>query len=127
MKQFISAIILAGGAGERFERDIPKQFMKVAGRRVIEYTLESFQKCAKIDEIIIVNHSSYMDHVLDLVKKNMFDQVKQIVIGGGTRQESSYIGLNSCNDKTTHVLLHDAARPFISEKIIEETIAGSAG
>lgn len=126
MEQFISAIILAGGAGERFERDIPKQFMKVAGRMVIEYTLENFQKSSKVKEIIIVNHAHYMDHILDIVKKNKLDKVKGIVIGGVTRQESSYIGLNACNEKSTHVLIHDAARPFISEKIIEDIISGFA-
>lgn len=127
MDRFISAIILAGGAGERFERDIPKQFMKVAGRMVIEYTLENFQKSRRIDEIIIVNHAYYMDHVLDLIKKNKFDKVKRIVIGGTTRQESSGIGLNACSEKSTHVLIHDAARPFISEKIIEDIISGFSG
>jgi 2-C-methyl-D-erythritol 4-phosphate cytidylyltransferase len=126
MERFISAIILAGGAGERFERDIPKQFMKVAGRMVIEYTLESFQKSPRVKEIIIVNHAHYMDHILDIVKKNKFDKVKGIVIGGATRQQSSYIGLNACNEKSTHVLIHDAARPFISGKIIEDIISGFA-
>jgi len=126
MKKHISAIILAGGAGERFAFDIPKQFVKVAGRRVIEYTLEQFQRNRYVDEIVVVVHPNYRDLVFELVKKNQFSKVQKIVNGGETRQESSYIGLQALPPETTHVLIHDAARPFVTEQIINTMVKNFA-
>jgi len=119
---YISTIILAGGAGKRFAFDVPKQFVKIAGRRVIEYTIEQFQRNKYINEITIVVHPSYRDTVFELVKKNQFSKVQKIVNGGETRQESSYIGLQALPSRTTHVLIHDAARPFVTEQIINTIV-----
>lgn len=63
------AVILSGGMGARFGGTLPKQFTKLAGKAVIEYTVEAFEKSLNIDEIIIVSHPSYVDLIWKFVKK----------------------------------------------------------
>ena len=116
------AIILAGGAGERSGLDIPKQFVKIAGKTVLEHTLDVFQNNVNIDEIIIVTNKSYINFVQEIVKKNNMNKVSDIVAGGKTRQASSNIGLNCIKDNDAKVLIHDAVRPFVSKRIIDECI-----
>ena len=74
------AIILAGGSGSRIGGDIPKQFQKVAGRKIIEHTIDVFENCAEIDEICIVSKPDYITNVEDLVVKNQYKKVKKILI-----------------------------------------------
>lgn len=121
-KRKTQLIILAGGAGERFGGDIPKQFVKIAGKTIIEHTIVQVEKSEAIDSVIIVIHKSFYDYMNELILKNHFTKVKKIVIGGKTRQESSFAGICACDEDTDNVLLHDAIRPFVSEKIIEDIV-----
>ncbi len=116
------AIILASGTGERSGLDIPKQFVKIAGKTVLEHTLNVFQKNENIDNIIVVTHFSYTDFVRDLVKKNDFSKVCNVIKGGESRRESSFIGINAINEDDAKVLIHDAVRPFITSEIINNCI-----
>lgn len=116
------AIILASGDGIRSGLDVPKQFVKIAGKSVLEHTLGIFQANPQIDEVIVVTHSSYIDFVNQILLKNGFSKVKSVKKGGETRRESSYIGLNSIKDENAKVLIHDAVRPFVSQRIIDECI-----
>jgi 2-C-methyl-D-erythritol 4-phosphate cytidylyltransferase len=115
---------LAGGSGLRFCRgEIPKQLVKIAGKTVLEHTIEKFEKNTKINEIIIVANPNYHKNIDEIVKKRKFRKVKKIVNGGKTRQESSFLGLRACNvNKTKYVLLHDAVRPFVNDKIINDIL-----
>lgn len=115
------AIILASGTGERSGLEIPKQFIKIGGKSVLEHTIGAFQNNDNIDEIIIVTHENYLDFVKNTAKN--YDKISQIVIGGKTRRESSFIGLNTIKEENAKVLIHDAVRPFISSKIIDECIS----
>lgn len=123
------AIILASGAGERSGLEIPKQFVKIAGKTVIEHTLNVFQNNENIDKIIVVTNQDYIGFVYELAAKNKFDKICQIVPGGETRQQSSYVGLCSISDdlhnnaeESAKVLIHDAVRPFVSDRIINDCI-----
>ena len=123
------AIILSSGTGERFGLEIPKQFIKIAGKTVIEHTLNIFQNNENIDKIIVVTNSDYIGLVYEFVEKNKFNKVGQIVKGGETRQQSSYIGLCSVADdlydiaeENAKVLIHDAVRPFVTDKIINDCL-----
>ncbi len=113
----ISVIILAGGTGQRFGGDIPKQFIKLSEKRLIDYSIQTFTQEKKIDEIILVVPTEWSS----LLKKE-YPQLK-IVLGGNSRKESSYIGLKACNENTQKVLIHDGARPFINSRIINDCIA----
>jgi len=117
------AIILAGGRGVRFSNEIPKQFVRIAGRRIIEYTIEKFEKNKNIDEIFIVVNPLYCDLLNKIINDNHYKKITKILKGGKTRQESSWIGISACDgQKTDKVLIHDAVRPFVSERIINAVI-----
>ena len=89
------AIILAGGSGTRLGNDTPKQFLKVAGKQVIEHTIDVFDKCALIDEICIVSKPDYVSEVESLVVKNRYKKVRKILNGGKERYDSSLAAINA--------------------------------
>lgn len=122
MKKKTQLILLAGGKGERFGGDLPKQFVKIAGKTIIEHTIGQIEKSDVIDSVIIVIHEKFYDYMNDILLKNHFSKVKKVIIGGGTRQESSYAGICACDEDTDNVLFHDAIRPFVSEKILVDTV-----
>ena len=111
-----SAIIVAGGNGSRIGGDIPKQFIKIEGKEILSFSVDLFNNHTQIEEVIIVVHVEWMEHV----KKNYPNS--KVVTGGETRQKSVKNGLAKCSSQTTHVLIHDAARPLISSKIITSCI-----
>lgn len=76
------AVILSGGSGARFGGTLPKQFTKLAGRAVIEYTIDAFERTELIDEIIIVSQPNYTELTWDYVKKNQWNKVTKIFNGG---------------------------------------------
>ena len=116
------AIVLAGGSGSRLGNDIPKQFLKVAGKQVIEHTIDVFDNCALIDEICVVSKPEYVTDVKDLVVKNRYKKVKKILNGGKERYESSLAAINAYTDDNANLLFHDAVRPLVNERIIRDCI-----
>ena len=110
------AIILAGGSGNRFGGVLPKQFIKIAGKTVIEHTIECFERHSLIDSILIVINPEFYDFMNEILLRNNFNKVK-LLKGGQTRQESSYIGINGCDENTDFVLFHDAVRPLFQNEL----------
>ena len=117
----ISAIILAGGKGKRMNSSISKQFIEIKGKPVLVYTLEKFIYNKSIDEVILVLPEDEVDYCKKEVLQKYSLKVDRIVIGGKERQDSVFNALEAM-EKANIVLIHDGARPFISEKIIEEGI-----
>lgn len=115
-------IILASGTGNRYGGDIPKQFVKIAGKTVFEHTIEVFEKSEYIDEIIIVITPDYRHVAEELLIKNNFKKVKKLLNGGSIRKESASIGINSIEEDEANVLIHDCARPFLSQRIIRDCV-----
>ncbi|MFY9996662.1 MAG: bifunctional cytidylyltransferase/SDR family oxidoreductase [Leclercia sp.] len=118
------AVILSGGSGSRFGGDLPKQFTKLAGKAVIEYTIDAFERANKIDEIIIVTQSAHMNLTWDIIKKNKWKKVTKVFTGGKERFDSTNSALeglegyeNDCN-----ILFHDAVRPLVSETTINDCV-----
>ncbi len=116
------AIILASGSGKRFGEELPKQFLKVADKTILEYTIEAFEKSQYIDEIIVVITPQYIDLAENIINKAGFKKISKILKGGSIRKESSYIGISAISDNEANVLIHDCARPFVSQKIISDCI-----
>ncbi len=116
------AIILAAGRGRRFGSSTPKQFLKLSGKTVIEHTISAFEKHRMIDEIIVVTSPDYVSKVEELILRNSWMKVSKVIIGGETRQESSYFGISSIEEDEAYVLIHDAVRPFVSEKVISDVL-----
>nr|WP_319400084.1 2-C-methyl-D-erythritol 4-phosphate cytidylyltransferase [uncultured Carboxylicivirga sp.] len=118
------AVILAGGSGQRMSSDCPKQFIKVAGKMIIEHTIDVFQTHKRIDEIIVVSNSLYISDVQNIVLKNKLNKVKKILQGGQERYHSSIAAIQSCErlDQSTNLIFHDAVRPLVSHRIIDDCI-----
>lgn len=121
MSRFV--IIPAGGSGKRFDGTLPKQFHQVNGKEIIVYTLEIFQYCTLIDNIIVSVQPDYIEFLENLVKKYKLTKVYKIVEGGKERQDSVYNALSSLDAQADDlVLVHDAARPLLSKEILESAI-----
>lgn len=114
------ALILASGNGSRCGLEYPKQFAKIKNKTILEYSIEAFENHALITEIIIVTNEVYFEDVNKIVEK--YNKVAKVVIGGVTRRDSSFNGVMAIKDDEANVLIHDAARPLISEKIITNCI-----
>ncbi len=119
-KPKVSALIVAGGVGSRMGASVPKQFIEVLGKPVIAYTLDAFSNNNGVDEIVIVTLDDYMVFCKDIVDLFGFSKVKSIICGGTTRQESVYKGLLEVTGE--YVLIHDGARPLVSQSIINDCI-----
>lgn len=117
------AVILSAGTGSRFGSDIPKQFINLAGKNIIEYTIAAFEQNSNIDEICIVADLIYHEKLLAISQENSFKKVKRIIQGGKERKDSSYNAIKEYeNIENVNLIFHDAVRPFVSQQIINDTI-----
>ena len=110
----VSAIIVAAGSGKRFGSK--KQFEFIGKRKIIELTISKFLKISDIKNIVLVLPKE------DIKRKLDFSNRVKIVPGGKTRQHSVFNGLSVLSSDTDIVLIHDGVRPFVSEKIIKDSI-----
>lgn len=116
------AIILAGGSGKRAGGDIPKQFQKIAGKTILEYSIERFEYNGRIDEIAIVGNMAYLEDIHDLVATRSYQKIRHILPGGTERYHSVLAALEVYGHLDCNLLIHDAVRPLVSERIIREVI-----
>ena len=120
------AVVLAGGVGSRLGLDRPKQFMKVAGKTVLEHTVEGFQRHSQIDEICIVMHANYIHEAETMVLKNHWTKVKKVLNGGQERYESSLAAIDAykkqAQNENINLIFHDAVRTLVSGQIISNVI-----
>lgn len=121
------AIILAAGTGKRFGSELPKQFVKLAGKPVIVYTIDAFQHAPCIDEIIVVTNNEYIDYVFSLISENHFTKVSKVINGGKERYDSSWSAIKAINEDECNLIFHDAVRPFVSQRIIQECVSALRG
>jgi len=117
-----TAIILAGGRGQRFTNDFPKQFVKLAGKSILAHSINAFLIHPDINDIIVVGPKGFIEKIETIVADLNPQKTVIVVAGGKTRQESSYCGLKACSPETDFVLLHDAVRPMISQLLISRVI-----
>ncbi len=115
------AIILASGTGERFGENIPKQFFEFRGKTLLEHALDTFDRNKNIDEIILVTNPKFRDLAEEILARSSYTKITKVLNGGATRVESSYIGTSEAPDNA-NVLIHDAVRAFVTQKIIDDNI-----
>lgn len=121
MKTF--AIIPAAGKSRRSGQLTPKQYIKFAGKELIVYTLEVFQKNKSVNEIIVAVHPDYFALLEKVRKKYKLTKISKIVKGGKERQDSVYNALLSIDaDQNDLVAVHDAARPLLPQKVLTNAI-----
>lgn len=116
------AVILAGGSGKRAGGDVPKQFFKIADKTILEYSLEKFEDNSRIDEIVVVGNPDYLDAIRRILRARNFSKVKHILPGGQERYHSVLAALEIYKDIACNLLIHDAVRPMVSRRIIDEVI-----
>lgn len=113
------AVILAGGVGSRLGAERPKQLLEIAGKTVLEHSLDAFQRCAEIAEIVIVSHIDFVPDVETIVSKGHTPKVKHILPGGRERHDSSLAALAAYEGEAVNFVFHDAVRPAVSVSLIE--------
>ena len=122
MNRRVYAVILASGKGERMNCGFPKQFAEIKGKTIIERSIEAFEKNENVDEIIVVSEPSTIEKIEEIVQKNGYKKVTKIVPGGAVRAESSSHGVGEVAEDDAKILIHDAARPLVTQRIINDCI-----
>ena len=121
-----NVLIFAGGAGRRMNsRSKPKQFLQLYGKEIIIHTLENFQNHPEVDNIVVVCIRGWIPYLQKLLAQYGIDNVRLIVAGGKTGQESIYNGLRALSDfapDDSIVLVHDGVRPFVDDSLISDCI-----
>lgn len=116
-----AAIILAAGQGKRMQNNIPKQYLQIREKPILFYSLQVFEQ-SKIDEIVLVTKKGEEEYCKkEIVERYGLKKVKYIISGGEERYYSVYHGLCTLSN-IDYVWIHDGVRPFITNKVIEETI-----
>lgn len=116
----VTAIILAAGKGSRMLSETPKQFMEISGKPLIYYSLKTFDE-SMIDDIVVVTNEQYIQYCWNIIEEYQIKKVKTIVCGGSERYWSVLNGLKACVG-SEYVLIHDSARPCVTDKMIKDSI-----
>lgn len=123
-KEICTAIVLAAGQGKRMKSAVQKQFLELRGYPVLYYALKAFEESIA-DQIILVTGAEEISYCKkEIVERYGFQKVTKIVAGGKERYHSVYAGLQAAGE-TDYVLIHDGARPFVSQEIIVRTLQGA--
>lgn len=118
------AVILAAGNGKRLGGEIPKQFVAVGHKMVIEFSIEQFQQHPDIDEIAVITSADFINVVNDIKANPAYSKLKTVLLGGAERYQSSLAAIRHYASQPEAVLLiHDAARPLVSRQIISDVVA----
>ncbi len=117
-----AAIVLAAGSGSRMRSNIKKQYMEINEKPLIYYALKAFED-SFTDEVVLVVSPGDIDYCkAEIVDKYGFTKVKRIVEGGAERYDSVRLGLHAVSDDTDYVMIHDGARPFVTEDIMQRSV-----
>jgi 2-C-methyl-D-erythritol 4-phosphate cytidylyltransferase len=119
----VYGIILAGGSGSRLGDERPKQFIDLGGKPLIAWSLIRFNNHSSINGIIVVSAEENIGEINEICTMYKITKLHKVIPGGKTRQESSFNAVNSHSFNEDDILLiHDAARPFVTDRIISESI-----
>jgi 2-C-methyl-D-erythritol 4-phosphate cytidylyltransferase len=118
----VEVIMPTAGVGERLKNTSPKPLVELNGKPLFIYPLEVFEAAKSVDSVVIVASQELVDVFYDLVQQYSLAKVKIVVVGGKTRNESVFNGLKNVDDDTDVVIVHDGARPFITEDLINSAV-----
>ena len=120
-----TAVIVAAGKGRRMGTEISKQFLPLCGKEILAHTVEKFEKAACIRDIILVTGGDALQDVRQMVQEYGWKKIISVTEGGKERQDSVFLGLQQGPQDTEIVLIHDGVRPFVTEEILERSIAAA--
>lgn len=118
----VTAIIVGAGSGKRMGLKTPKPFIKIAGKPLLVYSLDTLEKPNLIDAIVLVVAKKFLNRTERLITKKEHKKLKKIVAGGPTRAHSVYNGLCATDGDCGIVLIHDMARPFVKQDLIRRCV-----
>lgn len=122
----INVALMLAGKGTRMNLDIPKQFIEVNNKEIFEYALTTFDNNPLVDKIFLVINKEDFIHVKEIIDNKEYKHPLEIVFGGATRQESVFNALTKINELGANegdkVLIHDACRPLLTDKLINKII-----
>lgn len=122
----LAALLVAGGRGTRFGTQAPKQFLDLGGRPLLEHAAKALHESPIVNALYVVAPAGSEARVQELLQNAGLERKLQAVVGGGaTRQDSVWQGLEAVG-VYTHVLVHDAARPFVNDELILATVGAAA-
>lgn len=121
----VTALIIAGGSGNRTKQAVPKQFLTINDVPILVYTMQNMQKVAAIDEILVVGPDGWENFIYTYARQFGISKLKNVVVGGMTRHESIYNGLRDLERRGVEgkVCVCDGNRPMVPENVILETLA----
>jgi 2-C-methyl-D-erythritol 4-phosphate cytidylyltransferase len=120
------AVVLGGGTGQRVGAALPKQLLRLGERTLLEHCVAAFEQAPGVDEIVVVMAADWVDRVREMVAAGGFGKVSGVIAGGAARSDSTRAALAALGDGGTGdcgVLLHDAARPLVDQRIIADCVA----
>ena len=117
-------VLLSGGTGNRMKKDVPKQYLLLAGKPVIMHTLERIDRISEVEKVVVVCEEKYVSSIQLMVEQYNIKTPIAYAQAGKTRQESVKSGLEQVI--TENVILHEAARPFVAEEDFKALIADKA-
>ncbi|MCU1473178.1 bifunctional cytidylyltransferase/SDR family oxidoreductase [Amnibacterium sp.] len=116
------AVILAGGVGVRAGLGMPKQLARIAGKPIIEHTIAAVNAADCIDEILVMMEPNHMSAVEDLIERGSYPKLTRVFAGGASRNDTTRLALEQLGDDECKVLFHDAVRPFVDERILQDCV-----
>ncbi|MGB8956817.1 MAG: 2-C-methyl-D-erythritol 4-phosphate cytidylyltransferase [Tumebacillaceae bacterium] len=123
-------IVVAAGRGSRMGSEIKKQYLPLAGAPILVRTLQTLSACPLVDRVVLVVSPEDIEYVRGMVGEHEIDKIGDVVAGGPERQDSVWQGLRATLPNCTHVAIHDAARPLVSQDeiiaVIEAAMDGGA-
>lgn len=125
-----TAIVLAGGAGTRLRRSENKVYLPVADRPLVSWSLSAFESSDLIDDVVLVIRAADRERAESLLAQRRVAKLRAVVEGGATRHASEHAGLTAIaadidSGRTDLVLVHDAARPFVSRELLARVVRGA--
>ena len=122
----VAALIPAAGSGQRMGGGIAKPFLQLAGREILARTLDVFEACATIDDVwVIVAAAQQRLCQQEIISRYGFRKVRGVIVGGATRQESVWHGLQQVADAIDLVIVHDGVRPFVTASVLYDTLSAA--
>jgi 2-C-methyl-D-erythritol 4-phosphate cytidylyltransferase len=119
------AVVLGGGIGQRVGAALPKQLLRLGGKTLVEHCVAAFEQAPGVDEILVVMAAGYVEQVRDMLVEGGFSKVTEVIAGGVARSDSTRAALAAIagGGDNQGVLLHDAARPLVDQRIIADCVA----
>jgi len=122
----ISALIVAAGKGSRMNLEQNKLYLTIRGQDILTRSILAFEKHTNINEIVVVANETELEYLEKrYIDDSSFQKVTAVIAGGKERQDSVYLGLSAINKNCDIILIHDGARPFIEDVLIDESITAA--